>query len=89
MFAYADGGTGRFGLMGEAGPEAILPLKRGPGGRLGVEAGGSMGNIVVNVDATGSRAEGNQPDSKRLGEAIGAAVRQELMRQQRPGGILA
>jgi phage-related minor tail protein len=26
------------GLAGEAGPEAILPLKRGPGGRLGVEA---------------------------------------------------
>lgn len=25
------------GLMGEAGPEAIMPLKRGPGGRLGVE----------------------------------------------------
>ena len=31
------GGTG---LMGEAGPEAILPLRRGPGGRLGVETTG-------------------------------------------------
>ena len=31
-FAFAKGA----GLMGEAGPEAIMPLERGPGGRLGV-----------------------------------------------------
>jgi len=40
MFAYANGGAGRFGLMGEAGPEAIMPLKRGANGRLGVEVSG-------------------------------------------------
>ena len=34
LFPFARG----IGLMGEAGPEAILPLRRGPGGRLGVEA---------------------------------------------------
>ena len=34
--AFARG----IGLMGEAGPEAIMPLRRGPGGRLGVEASG-------------------------------------------------
>lgn len=33
---------GRTGLMGEAGPEAIMPLKRGPGGKLGVEGGGGQ-----------------------------------------------
>lgn len=39
------GGTG---LMGEAGPEAIMPLARGPDGRLGVRgAGGSGGPTVV------------------------------------------
>ena len=38
FFKYADGGTGRFGLMGEAGPEAIMPLKRGLDGKLGVAA---------------------------------------------------
>ena len=37
MFQYADGASGSFGLMGEAGAEAIMPLKRGPSGRLGVE----------------------------------------------------
>jgi lambda family phage tail tape measure protein len=30
------------GVMGEAGPEAIMPLKRGPGGKLGVEGGGGV-----------------------------------------------
>jgi len=33
---------GRTGLMGEAGPEAIMPLKRGAGGKLGVEGGGNV-----------------------------------------------
>ena len=36
VFPYARG----IGLMGEAGPEAILPLRRGRGGRLGVETSG-------------------------------------------------
>lgn len=39
------------GLMGEAGPEAILPLTRGPDGRLGVQSqgGGRAVTIVMNV----------------------------------------
>lgn len=41
---------GDVGLAGEAGPEAIMPLKRGPDGRLGVAAGASGGNsVVVNI----------------------------------------
>lgn len=43
---------GGAGLMGEAGPEAILPLARGPDGRLGVRAGGGGGvNVTFNVHA--------------------------------------
>ncbi len=43
-FPMPDG----LGLMGEKGAEAIMPLKRGPGGRLGVEASGG-GGTTVNV----------------------------------------
>jgi lambda family phage tail tape measure protein len=47
---------GRRGLMGEAGPEAIVPLKRGPDGKLGVRMEGSGGgqfSQVVNVRVDG------------------------------------
>ena len=64
VMPFAEGGVvsgpvtfpmrgGRTGLMGEAGPEAILPLARGPDGRLGVQASqGGAGrpvNVVINV----------------------------------------
>lgn len=39
------------GLMGEAGPEAIMPLRRGPNGRLGVEAANSNQRVQVDVRA--------------------------------------
>jgi phage-related minor tail protein len=44
-FPLMDGGVG---LAGEAGPEAIMPLKRGPDGRLGV-AGGGGNSITVQI----------------------------------------
>lgn len=53
LFPMANG----MGLMGEAGPEAIVPLKRGSDGRLGVAGGGSSFNFapVYNIDARGSQ----------------------------------
>jgi hypothetical protein len=81
-------GSGRSYLVGEQGPELFMPKASGtivPNHALG----GGTANIVVNVDATGSSAEGNAQDSKRLGEAIGVAIRQELIKQKRPGGLLA
>ncbi|AUY25483.1 phage tail tape measure protein [Mixta calida] len=50
FFAFAKGA----GVFGEAGPEAIMPLKRGPDGSLGVQlhsggqaSGGSVGDIII------------------------------------------
>lgn len=52
LFKFAKGGVfGKNGLMGEAGPEAIVPLKRTSSGDLGVQA--SPVNIVVNNNASG------------------------------------
>ena len=47
FFKFASGGSFSNGVMGEAGPEAILPLKRGAGGKLGVVAEGAGGGAVV------------------------------------------
>ena len=56
LFRFASGGAMRSGVMGEAGPEAVMPLKRTPGGKLGVMvAGGSMSSgggapVAVNMN---------------------------------------
>ena len=45
------GMRGGLGVMGEAGPEAIMPLARGPDGKLGVRGGGggSTASVVMNI----------------------------------------
>jgi len=58
LTAYANGGvvtaptgfahSGGLGVMGEAGPEAIMPLKRGKNGKLGVESSGGQQPVVIN-----------------------------------------
>ena len=87
LFPMANGGVG---LMGEAGAEAILPLRRGSNGKLGVQSTGSgIGNIVVNVDASGSSVQGDEQGGREFGRAIAAAIQSELIKQKRPGGLLA
>jgi len=85
LFPMANG----TGLMGEAGPEAIMPLRRGADGRLGVEASGGGTSVVVNVNARGTSVQGDEGKGRQLGSAISAAVQAELIKQQRPGGLLA
>jgi lambda family phage tail tape measure protein len=90
MFKFARGGAMATGVMGEAGPEAIMPLKRGADGKLGVaSAGGSGVTVNVSVDAKGTQVQGDPGQGAQLGRVIAGAVQQELIKQQRPGGLLA
>lgn len=88
MFPMSRG----MGLMGEAGPEAIMPLRRLSNGRLGVEAnGGGTQNIsvTVNVEGGSSQVQGDPGKASQLGQLVAQAVRNELVVQKRPGGLLA
>ncbi len=87
----ANGGpvsAGKPYIVGERGPEVFTPSRSGtiiPNHAMGVGGGTS---IVVNVDASGSSAQGDGPSANQLGKAIGAAVQAELIKQKRPGGLL-
>ena len=88
--ARAKGGSVMAGqpyLVGERGPELFMPGRSG-----GIAPTGSFGgavNVVVNVDASGSNVQGNNSNANQLGRAISAAVQAELIKQQRPGGLLS
>jgi phage-related minor tail protein len=85
--AFADGGVvssptyfpmaGGTGLMGEAGAEAILPLKRGADGTLGVAGGGGGMNVVFNVTA------GDVESFRRSEGQIAAMLTRTVRRGQR------
>lgn len=87
VMPFADGGIvsqathfgmrGGMGVMGEAGPEAIMPLARGPDGKLGVRAGGGGGGgptVVMNIttpDVAGFQRSRGQI-AAQMGRALGA-----------------
>lgn len=74
---------GGIGLMGEAGPEAILPLRRLASGRLGVEATGARPSVVVQQPVTIT------VDARGAGPTAGASVRQAAPRLARAVEALA
>ena len=96
--AYADGGAftnqivsaptyfrhgGGLGLMGEAGPEAIMPLTRMPNGDLGVQTAGGGAQVIVNVinnsSADVQKEEYENADgSKQIDVIIGEMVNRHI-----------
>jgi phage-related minor tail protein len=70
VFPMRDG----TGLMGEAGPEAILPLSRGPDGRLGVQAR-SGGGQVINVTIATPDVESFRRSRGQVAAELARAVR--------------
>jgi hypothetical protein len=98
FFSFLTGGLGRRAaggpvtsgspyIVGERGPELFVPGRSGtivPNNKLG---GGST-SVVVNVDASGSKVQGDDQQGNQLGRVIAAAVQQELIKQKRPGGLL-
>ena len=89
MFPMARG----MGLMGEAGPEAIMPLQRGADGKLGVRAaGGGQGSVVINQTITIDARGADPAVDQKIHAAIAIATEQAqvaLMETVRRGGNAA
>jgi len=91
----ANGGrasAGRSYLVGERGPEIFTPKSSGtviPNNMIGGGGGGDITNITVNVDANESSVEGDTGQSQALGRQLATAIQTELIKQKRPGGLLA
>ena len=89
---FANGGrppVGKPSIVGEKGRELFVPRSSGtivPNNKLG---GGGSTSVVVNVDASGTDVQGDEAQAKELGSLISVAVQGELIKQQRPGGLLA
>lgn len=94
--------AGGLGVMGEAGPEAVMPLTRGPNGKLGVQvfgnqqtstAAGVVNQVQIDVHITNEGAsadvQASTQDGKQLGNSLKAMVLQTLQNEMRPGGMLA
>ncbi|HFH2591763.1 phage tail tape measure protein [Pseudomonas aeruginosa] len=88
---------GRTGIMGEAGPEAILPLARGADGSLGVRSVGGGGGTALQVNAPVAvtvedrSSEGMELDQEALQQnmqlQMKAAAERAVADSWRPGGV--
>ena len=69
LFAFGNGG--QFGVMGEAGPEAVMPLERGSDGRLGVRNNSGGGGGAKRFIFVRDEEEGRQyMQGRDFGEAV-------------------
>lgn len=97
FFAFAKGA----GVMGEAGPEAILPLKRGADGSLGVRAIGAQGGegysssapqVYITIESNGQTATNAPSGFEQFGSEVGKLVSREYVKLRdkdlRQGGVL-
>jgi hypothetical protein len=98
--AYADGGVvgspttfpmagGKTGLMGEAGPEAIMPLKRGSNGKLGVQMEGGGGDVININQSFNFQANGDDSVKKLIAQAapkIADMAKASVIDSRRRGG---
>ena len=81
---FADGGVvasptffganGAVGLMGERGAEAIMPLARGPDGRLGVATQGSADPVAITVNIATQDIESFRRSESQISAALARAV---------------
>lgn len=95
---YARGGIAsspQLALFGEGStPEAFVPLPDGRRIPVVMKSGdGGTSNsvsVVVNVNSDGSsNVESNKKFGKEIGDAINVAVRQQLIKEKRPGGLIS
>lgn len=99
LVPYASGGVvsaptmfpmsgGKTGLMGEAGPEAIMPLKRGKNGKLGVQADGGSGDVIIhqNFNFTANGDESVKQIIAQQAPAIANMTKKQIMDDRRRGG---
>ena len=94
--------AGGLGVMGEAGPEAVMPLTRGPNGKLGVQVFGNQQtstaagvvnqvqiDVHINNEGASADVQTSSQDGKQLADSLKVVVLQTLQNEMRPGGMLA
>ncbi len=75
IFPMASG----MGLMGEAGPEAVIPLSRDASGRLGIKGGGTTVNVINNTSAPVETETVQGPSGEELVNVIIGRINADIV----------